>query len=41
MEVHNDVNNALSDASTQWPLEKLENILKSILAFRQTYLKYG
>ena len=41
MEVHDDVENALSDASTQWPISKLEKTLKSILAFRETYLKYG
>ena len=27
MEVHDDINNAKSDASTQWPLSKLENLL--------------
>ena len=31
MEVHDDPNNAKSDASTQWPLDKLENILQSLL----------
>ena len=41
MEVHDDVENALSDASTQWPIHKLEQTLKSILAFRETYLKHG
>tara|TARA_X000001036_G_scaffold378557_2_gene368957 strand:- start:163 stop:990 length:828 start_codon:yes stop_codon:yes gene_type:complete len=41
MEVHDDVENALSDASTQWPINKLEKTLKSILAFRETYLKHG
>jgi 2-dehydro-3-deoxyphosphooctonate aldolase (KDO 8-P synthase) len=41
MEIHDDIENALSDASTQWPISKLEKILKSILAFRETYLKYG
>ena len=38
MEVHDDVDNALSDASTQWPIDKLEKILTSIIAFRETYL---
>ncbi len=33
MEVHDDVDNALSDASTQWPIDKLEDILKSIISF--------
>jgi len=41
MEVHDNVDNALSDASTQWPIEKLENTLQSILAFRKTYLNHG
>jgi len=31
----------LSDASTQWPLDKLEPILTSMLAFRETYLNHG
>ena len=31
MEVHDDVDNAKSDASTQWPLEKLENLLVQTL----------
>ena len=41
MEVHNDVDNALSDASTQWPLNKLDTIIGSIKAFRKTYLEHG
>ena len=41
MEGHDDVDNALSDASTQWPIDKLENILTSIIAFRKTYLNHG
>ena len=41
MEVHDDVDNALSDASTQWPINKLEKILTSIIAFRETYLSHG
>ena len=41
MEVHDDVDNALSDASTQWPIDKLEKILTSIIAFRKTYLSHG
>ena len=41
MEVHDDVDNALSDASTQWPIDKLEKILTSIIAFRKTYLDHG
>ncbi len=31
MEVHDDPKNAKSDASTQWPLDKLENILQDLL----------
>ncbi|MEC9007102.1 MAG: 3-deoxy-8-phosphooctulonate synthase [Candidatus Neomarinimicrobiota bacterium] len=31
MEVHNDPSNAKSDASTQWPLDKLEEILQVLL----------
>ena len=27
MEVHHDIKNAKSDASTQWPLSKLEDLL--------------
>ena len=41
MEVHDNVDHALSDASTQWPLDKLEPILTSMLAFRETYLNHG
>ena len=31
MEVHDDPDNAKSDASTQWPLHKLENLLQTLL----------
>ena len=31
MEVHDDPSNAKSDASTQWPLDKLEEILQVLL----------
>ena len=41
MEVHDNVDQALSDASTQWPLEQLESVLVSMLAFRETYLNHG
>ncbi len=41
MEVHDNIDNALSDASTQWPISNLEKVLESILAFRDTYLKHG
>jgi len=29
--VHDDPENALSDAATQWPLDMLDSILKSII----------
>ena len=35
MEVHDDPENALSDAATQWPLDKLEALLQSIKHIRQ------
>ena len=41
MEVHDDVGNALSDASTQWPLKELEPLLVSMLEFRKAYLSNG
>ena len=41
MEVHDNVENALSDASTQWPLDKLESLLTSMLEFRRVYLQHG
>ena len=41
MEVHDDIENALSDASTQWPLDKLEPLLTSMIEFRKVYLKHG
>ena len=31
MEIHDDVNNAKSDSTTQWPLEKMEKLLKQLL----------
>ena len=41
MEVHDDIENAFSDASTQWPIDKLEALILSIKAFRKTYLEHG
>ena len=41
MEVHDDVENALSDAGTQWPLDKLEHLLTSMIEFRKVYLQHG
>ena len=34
MEVHDNVENAKSDASTQWPLEQLESVLRSLIKIR-------
>jgi len=31
MEVHDEPDNAKSDASTQWPLDKLESVLQTLL----------
>ena len=31
LETHTDPKNAKSDSSTQWPLNKLENILQTLL----------
>jgi len=30
MEVHHDPNNALSDSATQWPLDKLYDLLSEL-----------
>ena len=38
MEVHNNVENAKSDASTQWPLEELRALLISIKAIRESII---
>ena len=38
MEVHNNVENAKSDASTQWPLEELRTLLISIKAIRESII---
>ena len=35
MEVHDDPENALSDAATQWPLDKLAALLHSIKNIQQ------
>ena len=34
MEVHDNVENAKSDASTQWPLDQLESVLSSLMKIR-------
>ena len=39
MEVHNDPNNAKSDAASQWPLEKLDHLLKSIKRVKQAVIQ--
>jgi 2-dehydro-3-deoxyphosphooctonate aldolase (KDO 8-P synthase) len=38
MEVHNDVKNAKSDSTTQWPLDKLESLLKKLILIREVIL---
>ena len=38
MEVHNNVESAKSDASTQWPLEELRTLLISIKAIRESII---
>ena len=35
MEVHNDINNAKSDAATQWPLSELEHLLIKLKHIRE------
>ena len=35
MEIHDDIHNAKSDASTQWPLEKTEKLIIKLLSIRQ------
>lgn len=41
MEVHDDVDNAKSDSATQWPLDKLENLLMQIIRVREATLTNG
>ena len=38
MEVHDDPNKAKSDAASQWPLEKLDHLLKSIKRVKQAVI---
>ena len=38
MEVHDNVEKAKSDASTQWPLDKLENLLKQLKAIKKALI---
>jgi len=35
MEVHDDINSAMSDAATQWPLDELESLLQKIKSIRE------
>ena len=38
MEVHDDVKKAKSDSTTQWPLDKLESLLKKLVLIRKSIL---
>ncbi|MDG2265872.1 MAG: 3-deoxy-8-phosphooctulonate synthase [Candidatus Marinimicrobia bacterium] len=38
MEVHDNPNNAKSDAASQWPLDKLDHLLKSIKRIKQAII---
>ena len=39
IEVHDRPGQARSDAATQWPLDRFEELLATLLAFRKTYLE--
>ncbi|MCH7940283.1 MAG: 3-deoxy-8-phosphooctulonate synthase, partial [Candidatus Marinimicrobia bacterium] len=39
IEVHDRPEQARSDAATQWPLDRFEELMVSLLAFRKTYLE--
>jgi len=39
MEVHDNPDQARSDAATQWPLDRFEPLVAQLLAFRKTYLE--
>ena len=41
LEVHDDVNNAKSDAATQWPLEELELLLTKAMKIHETIKNNG
>lgn len=41
MEVHDRPEQAKSDAATQWPLDKFEQLVVSLLTFRESFLKVG
>jgi 2-dehydro-3-deoxyphosphooctonate aldolase (KDO 8-P synthase) len=36
MEIHDNVNEAKSDAATQWPLDQLESLLTDLKAIRES-----
>ena len=38
MEVHDNVEKAKSDATTQWPLEKLESLLRQLKAINKALI---
>ena len=38
MEVHDDVEKSKSDSSTQWPLDKLEPLLKKLISIKESIL---
>jgi 2-dehydro-3-deoxyphosphooctonate aldolase (KDO 8-P synthase) len=38
MEVHDNINEAKSDATTQWPLDKLESLLLKLKSIREAVL---
>jgi 3-deoxy-D-manno-octulosonic acid (KDO) 8-phosphate synthase len=39
MEIHDDVDNARSDAATQWPLRRAEKLLRELREIRKVILK--
>lgn len=41
MEVHDDIENAKSDAATQWPLSELEDLLLQLKKFREVVTQNG
>jgi 2-dehydro-3-deoxyphosphooctonate aldolase (KDO 8-P synthase) len=38
LEVHDNVDEAQSDAATQWPLDKLESLLTAVKNIREAFL---
>ena len=39
MEVHDSPDQALSDSATQWPLDKFDELVQELLAYRNTFTK--